>query len=275
MEARFVILHPEDPREILLATSLIRCLKTQVEEAQVYSVVKESHRWLLESNPYLDDIFVYLEDPKELLDQLKDFLPDYLIDLHGGREVRRFKNKLKVLDFAINRRHFEDQWTERAFQTCRLFDVQYDGAGQQFIKTPLYKNVLPGNFLEGYVVLALDTVTHPRPLSDDQIIQMAVMTEKPIVVTGNVADRSLADRIGQSTGCAVFPTCGDLSLAETASVLCHARGAIVFNPLWSQISSAAGIESKEIRGKMELMGLTDMALWARSLFKKDHERTAI
>lgn len=131
MEARFIILHPDDPGEILLATALIRCLKTQVEEALVYSVVKECHHWLLDSNPYLDDIFVYQENPMELLDQLKDFLPDYLIDLNGGREVRRFKNRLKVLDFSINRKNIGDQWSKRAFETCTLFDVQDDGKGPQ------------------------------------------------------------------------------------------------------------------------------------------------
>jgi len=275
LEARFIILHPDDPGEILLATALIRCLKTQVEKALVYSVVKEPHRWLLDSNPYLDEIFVYQENPKELLDQLKDFLPDYLIDLNGGREVRRFKNRLKVLDFSINRKNIGDQWSKRAFETCTLFDVQDDGKGQQFEKTSLYKELLPGDFLEGYLVLSLDSSTHARPISDDQIIQMVVMTEKPIVVTGNLNDRDLADRIGQSTGCAVFPTCGDLTLPEIASVLSHAKGAIVFESIWNQITTAAGISSVVIRENMDITNLTDITLWARSLLHPGHDRITI
>jgi len=210
LEARFILLHPDDPGEILLATALIRCLKTQVEEALVYSVVKESHRWLLESNPYLDEIFVYHENPKELLGELRDFLPDYLIDLDGSRSVRRFKNRLKVLDFTINRKHIDGLWTERAFQTCTLFDVQDDGRGQQLKAVPLKKELLPSAFLDGYLVLSLDSACDPKPISDDQIIRMVTMIEKPIVVCGGIHHRNLADRIGQSSGCAVFPTCGDL-----------------------------------------------------------------
>ncbi len=275
MEVRFIILHPDDPGEILLATALIRCLKTQVEEAWVYSVVKESHRWLLESNPYLDEIFVYKQHPREFLDQLKDFLPDYLIDLDGGRDVRRFKNRLKVLDFSMNRKNLGDQWSKRAFETCTLFDVQDDGQGPQFETTPVYKELLPGNFLEGYFVLSLEYKGNKRPISDDQIIQLVVMTEKPIVVTGSLSNRNLADRIGQSTGCAVFPTCGDLTMPEIASILSHAKGAIVFDSIWSQVTSALGINKVVILENLDITNLKEIALWARSLFHPGHERITI
>jgi ADP-heptose:LPS heptosyltransferase len=267
LEARFIILHPDNPSEILLATALIRCLKTQVEEALVYSVVKETHRWLLEANPYLDEIFVYRENPKELLDQLKDFLPDYLIDLDGGREIRRFKNRLKVLDFTIKRKNLGDQWSERAFETCTLFDVQDDGKGMQLEKSSLFMDLLPGDFLNGYLVLSLDSPIAPRPVSDDLLIQMVVMIEKPIVITGNRNDRNLADRIGQSSGCAVFPTCGDLDMPGITSVISHAEGAIVFNSIWSQVATAVGIDNIIIRESRDNTNLKDIALWARSLFK--------
>lgn len=275
MEARFIILHPDDPGEILLATALIRCLKTQVDEAQVYSIIKENHRWLLESNPYLDEIFAYHENPRELLEQLKDFLPDYLIDLDGGREVRRFKNRLKVLDFSLNRKNLGNQWSKRAFETCTLFDVRDDGKGQQLETTLLYQELLPGDFLEGYLVLSLDSSRKPRPVSDDQIIQFVAMTEKPIVITGNINDRDLADRIGQSTGCAVFPTCGDLTMPEIASVLSHAKGVIVFDSIWSQVTTALGINKMVIQENMDATNLTDIALWARTLFQPGHERITI
>jgi hypothetical protein len=101
------------------------------------------------------------------------------------------------------------------------------------------------------------------------------MTEKPIVVTGNVQDRNLADRIGQSAGCAVFPTCGDLSPSETASVLSHAMGAVLFDSLWSGITGALGIRSTVILEKMGPEDLQNTAIWARSLFPKSHGRTTV
>jgi ADP-heptose:LPS heptosyltransferase len=265
LEARFIILHPDDPGEILLATSLIRCLKTQVEEALVYSVVSDSNRWLLDHNPYLDELFIYQNKPDELTDQLADFLPDYLIDLDGTRLVRRLKNRLKVLDFTIKRKKSGDSWVERAFVTCRLFDIHDDCKGSQLVAPPLDPALLPSEFLRGYIVLSLDSSTGKRSLSDDQIIELVVMTEKPIVISGPAASRQLADKIGQSTGCAVFPTCGDLTLRQNLSLLGSAKGAIVFDPMWDQLASALGTERKLITANGDADFLKNIALWARSL----------
>jgi ADP-heptose:LPS heptosyltransferase len=87
-----------------------------------------------------------------------------------------------------------------------------------------------------------------------------------MVITGNRKDRDLADRISQSTGCSVFPACGDLSMPEIASILSHAKGAVTFDSVWSQLAPAAGIECFVIRENMDINGLKDTALWARSLF---------
>lgn len=275
MEARFVILHPDDPGEILLSTTLIRCLKTQVEEAQVYSVMKDSHHWLLEANPWLDGIFVYQDKPDELLELLKDFLPDYLIDLDGSRKVRRFKNRLKVLDFSINRKNQREQWSAQAFKTCSLFDVQDDGKGRQFVAAPFDPELLPSEFLKGYVVLSLESCHDQRPIPDDRIIELAVMTEKPIVITGRAGDRDLSNRISQSTGCAVFPTCGDLTSSQIASVIDRANGAIVFDSLWNEVATVLGTERITITENTGPAQLKEIALWARSLFNASHDRITI
>jgi len=267
LEARFIILHPDDPGKILMAASLIRCLKSQVEEALVYSIVKEKHKWLLEANPQLDEIFIYRESADELLEELKDFLPDYLIDLDGGKQVRRLKNRLKVLDFTIKKKFPWNQWEVLAFDTCKLFDVQNDGLGLQFFAEPLDPQWLPSAFLNGYLVLSLDSGAQDhRAISNDQIIAFAVMTEKPIVITGNASDRDLADKIGQSTGCAVFPTCGDRSLSQIASLMGASKGTIVFDPFWGQIASGLGLSHKLLAGNTDSFHPDKLALWARSLF---------
>jgi ADP-heptose:LPS heptosyltransferase len=267
LEARFVILLPDDAGKILMATSLIRCLKNQVEESLVYAIVMEKHKWLLEANPHLNELFVFQATPDELLEELKDFLPDYLIDLDGGKAVRRMKNRLKVLDFTLKKMFPWNQWEVLAFNTCKLFDVQKDDLGLQFFAKPLDPQWLPSDFLGGYLVLSLDAgVQGKRSLTDDQIIELVVMTEKPIVVTGDATDRGLANRIGQSTGCAVFPTCGDRSHSQIASLFGASKGTIVFDPFWAQISSGLGLNHKLLAGDIAPFHPDKLALWARSLF---------
>lgn len=266
MEARFIILFPDDPGEILSATPLIRCLRTQVDGAQVFPVVRESHQWLLEFNPHLEEQFIYREKPEELLERLQDFLPDYVIDLDGTRAVRRFKNRLKVLDFTIRKKGTADSWTARAFDTCKLFDVQDDGRGLQFVPEPLDPELLPSEFLKGYVVLSLDAPPEGRKLTDDQIIELTVMTEKPIVVTGGAGDRNLANRISQSTGCAVFPTCGDFTFSQIGSLFGGSRGVVTFDPFWNRLTEAIGTGRVFPGYDGNPANPKDIALWARSLF---------
>ena len=276
MEARFVFIHPDDPGEILLATSLIRCVKRQVEGAQVYSLVREDHSWLLESNPFLDEIFPFREQPGELSELIRDFLPDYLIDLDGSRRVKRFKSEVKVLDFTLKRRWTTRPWRENAFATCRLFDVTDDGVGPDLIVPPLDPRILPSEFLDGYIALSLESAGKPGlPVTESQVVELAVMIEKPIVVTGSQTERGLANRIGQLAGCAVFPVCGDLSPSQTASVVAGAEGVVLFDSFWDQVAAALGKKKIFIGSKGTPPNLVETALWARSLIKTSHDRDTL
>jgi ADP-heptose:LPS heptosyltransferase len=145
----------------------------------------------------------------------------------------------------------------------------------QVVASNAYQDLLPGNFLAGYLVLSLESETQPRLLTDEQIIEMAVMIEKPIVITGLTGDRNLADRIGQSTGCAVLPTCGDLSLPEKVSVTGHAAGVIAFDPFWSKIAAATGKSGMALLNREDIPNLKDIALWARSLVSTKNDRETI
>jgi hypothetical protein len=271
LEACFIVLLPDDPAEILSSAILVRCLKAQVEGAVVYAVVRDDLRWLIDRHPSLDGLFTWREKPLELLEQLKDFLPDYVIDLDGTRQVRRLKNRLKVLDFHIRRKRAGNEWPADAFATCRLFDVTDDGKGYAMVPEHYNAGLLPSEFLKGYVVLSLNSPAKVRALDDEWLTSMAVMTEKPMVITGNPEDRNLANRISQASGCAVFPACGDFTQAQTASLMSRAQGVIAFDPLWIVAAGSLGVPViNPATGSPE-----SVALWARSQFKPKNGRNTL
>jgi hypothetical protein len=274
LEVAFVLLHSGQPGEIIASTALIRCIKNQVEGAEIFSVVREDVAWLLSANPYISDLFTFTKTPEELATHLRDLLPDYLIDLHGGREVRRFKNRLKVLDFTIRNSKSPETWLEHAFATCQLFDVQDDGLGKQLFAGEQYIDLLPGSFHNGYLVLSLDRDPVTQSVSDESIIEMVVMTEKPMVITGPAKYRSLADRIGQSTGCAVFPTCGDLNPEEILSILKHSNGVISMNVLGGELADALKVPVKIMNEPLDGDVTKNIALWGRSQFHPNHGRNS-
>ncbi len=255
--------------ELLASGNLIRCLGAQVEGAVVYAVVRDDNAWLTNRHPSLDGVFTYREKPEELLDTLRDFLPDYVIDLDGTRKMRRLKSRLKVLDFTIRRKRSGNDFPVDSFETCRLFDVEDDGEEYRFVPEPPDMGLLPSDFLQGFLVLALDNGSRPRPLGDDLLIELAVMTERPMVVTGNASDRALANRISQASGCAVFPACGDFTRSQTAALISLSKGVIAFDPLWTLVAGSLGIPVMYPgSGNPE-----NIALWARSLFASPRGRS--
>ena len=56
--------------DIVLTTPVVRCLKTQIDNAEVHYVTKVQYHSILQDNPYIDKLFF-----------LKDSLTDLALDL--------------------------------------------------------------------------------------------------------------------------------------------------------------------------------------------------
>jgi ADP-heptose:LPS heptosyltransferase len=268
LEACFVVLLPDDPAEILSSAILIRCLKAQVEDAIVHAVIRDDLQWLIFWHPELDGLITWREKPLELLEPLRDFLPDYIIDLDGTKRTHRLKARLKVLDFHIRRKRSGNDWPADAFETCRLFDVEDDGNGYRFVPEPFEGSLLPEDYMQGYLVLSLDSPETVRPIPDDRLIEMAVMTEKPMVITGKAADRNLANRIAQASGCAAFPACGDFTPGQTAAIISRSVGVIALDHLWTTVAGSLGLPVMNPAAGDP----SSVAIWARTLFPSGHGR---
>jgi len=242
MEARFAILLPDNPGKILEATALIRCLKQQVEGSFLYALVSTSTGWMIRNNPWIDEIFTWQARPDEQINLIRDLWPDYLIDLDDSRGYRRFKRKTRVLAFTIGHRPKERliPYRERIFDTVRLFDVHDDGEGHGFQYPDFNPDWLPAGFLTGYAVLALEGWSACRTMPEDRLVDLVALIEKPLVATGNRAERPLAERLGQRVGCSVYPACGDFPEPETTALISAARAVITMDPGWAGLAAGMG-----------------------------------
>ena len=52
--------------DIVLTTPVIRCLKTRVPEAEIHYLTKKQNHSLLQSNPYIDKVWLYDKNFSEL-----------------------------------------------------------------------------------------------------------------------------------------------------------------------------------------------------------------
>ena len=100
---KYLIIRFSSIGDIVLTTPVIRCLKNQVEGAVVHYLTKEQYRGILEPNPYIDKLWLYNSNMKELLPQLEQEEFDYIIDLHHNIRTLRIKNKLRKISFSFNK----------------------------------------------------------------------------------------------------------------------------------------------------------------------------
>ncbi len=64
MKKKILILRFSSIGDIVLTTPVIRCLKTQIKEAEIHYCTRKSYAGILEGNPHVDQLML-LEDNLE------------------------------------------------------------------------------------------------------------------------------------------------------------------------------------------------------------------
>ncbi len=262
-----MILFPENPGEILLATPLIRSLKTQVADSLIYAALPASLSWVIKGNPYVDEVFPYYGKPDELIGGVRDLMPDYFIDLEGKKLYRRLKRKTKIFDFCIGRvpNSIGGNQRERLFRLAEVFDIRDDQGGLDFIPAGFNPDWLPEKFLAGFATLALEGQENEPVMEEERLTGLVSLVEKPTVVIGDANTRKLAERIGQRTGCTVFPACGDFNESEMAAIISASKVLVTYDTHWRLIGTAIGKPVLKI-GLQDPASLPEAATWIRQWF---------
>src|SRR5437868_14129945 len=86
--------------DIVLTTPVVRCLKTQIDDAEIHFVTKVQYQTIVQNNPYIDKIFFLKESLTDLILDLKKEKYDVVIDLHNNLRTRILKWRLGAQSFS-------------------------------------------------------------------------------------------------------------------------------------------------------------------------------
>jgi len=222
----------------VLTTPVIRCLKKQVEHAEIHFVTKKSYESVLRNNPYIHKLWLFDGDLKKLVDELTKQQFDYVIDLHHNLRTSVLKRKLRMPAFEFNKINLQ-KWlivnfkinrlpdthiVDRYMETTRVFDVENDNEGLDFflseedqILPAAIEKQVPGEFISLVIGAQHNTKKMP-PSSFAEIIKKITF---PVVILGGADDREAADEICRLSGkpSNLLNTCGELSLNQSASLV--------------------------------------------------------
>ncbi len=218
--------------DIVLTTPVVRCLKTQIDDAEIHYVTKVQYQSILQNNPYIDKIFVLKESIIELMNELKKENYDVIIDLHNNLRTRLLKWRLGSRSFSYNKLNVE-KWLMVNFKINHLPDkhivdryletvVKNDALGLDYFipeKDEVPWDWMPETHRHGFVAYAIGGQNNTKKLPLLRMIELCKKINRPIVLLGGKEDFENGEQLEKALGAVIFNTCGKLSLNQSASVI--------------------------------------------------------
>ncbi len=251
MTIKFLIIRFSSIGDIVLTTPVIRGLKQQVENAEVHYLTKENYRNILSNNPYLDKIHTLKPSLKTTVASLKKENFDYIIDLHHNLRSLRIKNRLKVIDFTVNKLN-KEKWLMVNFKKNRLpnrhivdryldcvkwFDVKKDEKGLDYFFPDNTDINEISNQWNHYISFVIGGQHNTKKLPNDLIREICKNLESPVILLGGNEDKANGDEIADNLN-HVHNFCGKLSLNQSAKAVKESRLVITHDTGLMHIAAA-------------------------------------
>ncbi len=243
---KFLIIRFSSIGDIVLTTTVIRCLKLQLPDAEIHFLTKANFRGLVNSNPYVDKVQVLDTSWDLMIHQLQQEGYDYIIDLHHNVRTLRIKRALNgVPHFSFNKLNIpkwlltalkinrlpEIHIVDRYLATLSTFNIVNDGKGLNYFipeKEKINAKDLPMSHMLGYVGIVIGAALHTKKLPIHKLIQLCAGIDFPIVLLGGIEDKIAGAEIASTNPIKIYNSCGKYSLNESADLV-HRSRAIVSN----------------------------------------------
>lgn len=226
--------------DIVLTTPVIRCLKEQLNNAEIHYLTKTEYLPILKTNPFVDKVYAIDQRIHECIEELKSENYDHIIDLHKNVRSKKVLLKLKrpsstfrklnvkkwlIVNLKLNRLpsiHIVDRY----FQSLKSFNISNDQKGLDFFipaEDTIDKNSLPKMFHNTYIGWVIGGKHNTKIYPEEKIIDICKRINKPVVILGGPEDSQKGERIKSTLGNHIFNACGKYNLNQSASLLGQAE----------------------------------------------------
>lgn len=259
---KFLIIRFSSIGDIVLTTPVIRCLKNQVEGAQIHFLVKKQFAPVVSQNPYIEKLHILEGDLNATIQELRSEHFDYIIDLHKNIRSSIVRSKLRLFSFQVNKINFR-KWlivklkinrlpdkhiVDRYLETVKAFDIINDGKGLDYFipdQDEVDRSVLPGTFHEEYTGLVIGGMHYTKQMPLDKLIQLIRSLHIPVILLGSRDDRVVGDKIINACPDArIHNACGQFNINQSASLVRQAS--LIITPDTGLMHIAAAFKKKII-----------------------------
>lgn len=241
--------------DIVLTTHVIRCVKKQVENAEVHFLTKKYFKAVTETNPYIDKFFYYDDNLDELIRELKKEKYDYIIDLH--KNIRSYKirfalrcktlsyKKESVQKFLLTKLRINTMSGRhivlRNLDAVRSLGVKDDGFGLNYFisqKDNVRVEDLPASHSMGYVAFIIGASYYTKKLPVYKLREICSKLNYPIILVGGKEDVDEGNAVAEIDNVKIYNACGKFNLNESADIVRKSKLVISHDTGMQYIASA-------------------------------------
>ncbi len=241
MKSKILIIRLSSIGDIVLTTPVVRCLKVQMENAEIHFVTKAQYAQVVLPNPHISKVHLYSGNLRKLVHQLRREKFDYIIDLH--KNIRSFSIRSRLFNvpsFSFNKLTFHKfllvklkinrlpdiHVVDRYFNALRKFDIKNDEKGLDFF-IPEGENYppekLPAGFSEGYIAFAIGGTWTTKKLPVEKVVEICNQLSFPVILLGGKEEEAAGESIISQCGSNVINLAGKCSLYQSAGLVRDAK----------------------------------------------------
>lgn len=222
--------------DIVLASPVFRCLKKQLEGAEVHLVTKLSFKTVTAANPYIDKFFYLQDDLEDVIRQLKTEKYDYVIDLHNNFRSVKIKSALKIKSYTIDKLNVQKflltelnidimpriHITKRSLNTVLPLGVKDDGYGLDYFipsEQHVKQDDIPAAHHFGYVAIVIGGNYFTKKLPVAKLQELCTKLDYPVILIGGNEDMDAGLAIASVDPVKVYNAAGKFNLNESADLV--------------------------------------------------------
>jgi ADP-heptose:LPS heptosyltransferase len=259
--------------DIIYTTPVVRCLKQQLNEAEIHFITKPAFKYIYDNNPYVDKLLLLKPNLSDTIKDIKAEQYDYIIDLHNNLRTAIIKLRTRVKSSTYKKQTIR-KWLSLKFNLKLVPPVHLvdrylkatDFLGIKNDNQPIdyyikanhqLSKLLPVSHQQDYVAFVIGATHFTKRMPNDKIISICKDIDKPIVLLGGMDVKDNGDIITNALGDKIYNVCGITSLDESVFLVSRAAKVIGFDTGLTHIAEAFNVPIVSVWGGTvpELLGV--------------------
>ncbi|MEZ5015606.1 MAG: glycosyltransferase family 9 protein [Flavipsychrobacter sp.] len=211
-----------------------------MKDVEVHYLTKESFRSVLAANEYIDHLYCFKDNLREVIPALKAERYDYIIDLHKNIRSAKVKKALKAQSYVFPKLNLK-KWllvnlkidllpkisiVDRYMEAAKPLGVKNDSLGLDYFidkAEDIRTKDIPMSHVAGYIACVIGGSYNTKKLPVENWKRLCEAINHPIILLGGKEDAEDGALIAAQDSVKIYNACGKFSLNESVSLVKYAK----------------------------------------------------